>query len=141
MVPSSVSKMNTALPDRSCAFTTKPPLPLKTRPVGAAGPGPEGTGIVTTSGTIDPAPVYSVERPVPLSAIQTGLVALKSIPHAFTRRGSRVAAQPGTSETRLVWLYFCALAKVTNPATRAKARSALRTLLGTNHDIVALLGI
>src|SRR6266513_401667 len=95
MVPSSVTKMKCAPP--------KSELPLKTIPVGAdGGTPPKGGGTVTTSGIFWPAPVYSVETPVPLSATHQGLVALAVRPHGLTRSGSVTGARPGISETRLV---------------------------------------
>src|ERR1041384_266946 len=93
IVPSSVTKMKRS-PKKSA-------LPLKTVPVGAeGGVPPGGTGMVTTNGTIAPAPLYSVATPVPLSATHHGLVALRASPQGLTRWGSVVAASPGTSETR-----------------------------------------
>jgi hypothetical protein len=82
-----------------------------------------------------------VETPVPLSATHAGLVALKAMPHAFTRFGSTVAAHPGTSETRFVCEYVCALATVGNPAAirvTATAKNAARALLGI-HQVIAIL--
>src|SRR5437867_2518373 len=96
MVPSSVAKMNRAgLP----FGRTKSALPLKTVPVGVASV-PEGAffggGIVTVPvpliGTIAPAPVYSVEKPVPLSETHHGLVLLRLSPQGFFRFGSTTAA-------------------------------------------------
>ena len=56
------------------------PLPLKTTPVGAEPLASVGGGMVITSGTIEPVPVYRVETPVPLSAIHTGDPELKATP-------------------------------------------------------------
>src|SRR6266536_1785800 len=95
MVPSSVTKMKRAAP--------KSEPPLKTIPVGAdGGTPPTGGGTVTTSASFWPAPLYSVETPVPLSATHQGLVALRARPHGLTRFGSVTGASPGISETRLV---------------------------------------
>src|ERR671934_1800674 len=109
IVPSSVSKMNRLGPECPPLETTKSLLPLKTVPVGAdvvPGALPAGGGMVTTSGLASgngwPAPLYSVETPVPLSATQNGLVDDDVIPQALTRFGSVVWARPGTSDTRLV---------------------------------------
>src|SRR5438552_3862068 len=132
MVPSSVSKMKNALPERSCAVTANCPVPLNTRPVGADGPSaPVGGGIVTTSGIIGP---------VPLSAIQTGLVALKSIPQALTRLGSSTAAQPGTSETRFVCTYFCAEAMLANARLAIRNSRQARNVERTDAYMAVLLG-
>src|SRR5204862_6604583 len=91
MVPSSVTKIKRAPP--------KSGLPLKTIPVGVAAP---VGGIVTVNASFCPAPLYSVETPVPLSATHHGLVELDVRPHGLTRLGSVSAANPGTSETRFV---------------------------------------
>src|SRR5438552_19141846 len=90
IVPSSVSKMNIEAPDLQFFVTTKSPLGLTTRPVGAEVSSAAGAGIVTTKGTIAPVPVYRVEGPVPLSAIQIGLPGPKAMPQAFFRLGSVV---------------------------------------------------
>src|SRR3954454_19143782 len=86
IVPSSVEKMNRAPP--------KLDVPLKTRPVGAEGDGPVGFGIVTTKGAPTgngwPAPLYSVETPVPLSDTHHGLVGVRVNPQGLTRFGSTV---------------------------------------------------
>src|SRR5262249_13666798 len=76
--------------------------PLKTIPVGEPGSAP-GPGIATTSGTIWPAPLYSVETPPPLSAPHTGPQALNPMPHALTRLASGplgLSAVPVPSDTR-----------------------------------------
>src|SRR5258706_8147155 len=94
IVPSSVAKIKGAAPDPMAFETTKPAVPLKTTPVGAAvvpaGLSPGG-GIVTTSGVAGgkgvPAPLYSVDTPVPLSEIQNGEGALCTIPQALARCG------------------------------------------------------
>src|SRR5436309_11862456 len=95
IVPSSVLKMKRAAPDTPFLETTKPLVPLKTTPVGAATvPSglPLGGGIVTTSGAPGgkgvPAPLYSVMTPVPLSAIQKGVVGPCTMPHELTKLGS-----------------------------------------------------
>src|SRR5260221_6485812 len=105
IVPSSVLKMNRATPDVVPLETTKPVVPLKTTPVGAAvvpAGLPPGGGTVTTSGIGVPAPLYSVEKPVPLSEIQNGEVGLCTIPQGLTRCGSVTLATPGKSDTKLV---------------------------------------
>src|SRR5256885_2579042 len=97
MVPSSVEKMNAATPEAVPLDTVKPVPPLNTMPLGVemvpAGE-PAGAGTVTTSGVIAPAPLYSVDRPVPLSEIHHGPVALGIRPQALTRLGSVTAATP-----------------------------------------------
>src|SRR6476661_86382 len=105
----------------------KPLPPLNTVPVGAP------WGIVTTSGTIEAAcvvafaPEYSVDRPVPLSAIHAGVVGPNESPHALTRLGSVISAAPGVSATRLRWWKpdsLWALATDGSAATRTTATSA-----------------
>src|SRR3989442_3825304 len=54
-------------------------------------------GTCTTSGTIVPSALYSVERSVPLSATHHGVVGPAVRPHALTRVGSRGTGTPGTS--------------------------------------------
>src|SRR4029453_14387993 len=96
--PSSPSKMN--LDDAlTVPFVTLKPEPrvLKTTPVG-----PLSVPTVTTSDCGVPAPLYSVERLVPLSATHHGLVEEAVSPQALTRFGSRFCAAPGTSETSRV---------------------------------------
>src|SRR5438874_5895252 len=115
MVPSSVAKMKIAGTDLPLAETTKLGVPLKTSPVGADCESAVGPGMVTTRGAAGlgagvPSPRYSVDVPVPLLAIQTGLVSEKAIPHAFTRWGSVRSATPAISETRLTRRYSCARA-------------------------------
>src|SRR5437660_246633 len=103
MVPSSVSKMNREEPIFPSLVTTKSPPALNTVPVGADGPcAPIAGGIVTTSGNGVPSALYSVERPVPLSAIQNGPPGPNAIPQEFFRFPSVQAARLGMSETRLV---------------------------------------
>src|SRR5258707_12271195 len=92
IVPSSVLKMNRAGPDVVPLETTKPLVPLKTTPVGAAVV-PAGLlwggGIVTTRGGPGgkgvAGPVYSVETPGPLSANQKGVVGPGTMAQALTR--------------------------------------------------------
>src|SRR5205807_9585728 len=69
-----------------------PAMPAKTAPVG-----PPST--VTTSGTIAPVDVYSVDLSMPLSATHHGLVALRASPQPLTRFVSGVCAAPATFET------------------------------------------
>jgi hypothetical protein len=49
-------------------------------------------GIVTTSETIPPFPLYKVLVPVPLLDTQNGLVELAARPHGLVRFGSVTAA-------------------------------------------------
>ena len=104
IVPSSVAKMKEALPECPPWETVKSEaVELKTIPVGAAGPAaPAGGGMATTRPSFVPAPLYSVERPLPLSETQKGLVDEATIPHGFTRFRSTLAARPGMSETKSV---------------------------------------
>src|ERR1700722_9324220 len=94
MIPSSLANRN-ALPPKLAG------VPLKTVPVGDPAPAP-ADGMVTTNDCGVPAPLYSVDVPLPLLAIQKGEVRLKEMPHGFTRFGSVLSATPGRSETRLV---------------------------------------
>jgi hypothetical protein len=66
--------------------------------------GADGGGTVTTSALGFPWPLYKVDTPVPLSEIQNALVGDNEIPQGFFRLGSVLAARPGISETRLVWI-------------------------------------
>src|SRR5262245_35708969 len=100
--------MKIALPVLSPTVTTKSfgwisEEPLKTIPVGAefGSDDPSGSGILTTNGKIVPSPRYSVDRPVPLSAIQTGPNGLNAMPHALTRFGSVTSAFVEPSDTKL----------------------------------------
>src|SRR5438876_11775404 len=79
--------------------------PLKTAPVGALSGG-LSRPTLTTSDRIDPVPVYSVDRLVPLSATHHGVPLGKpgdtgpaTRPHAFTRFGSWCKATFGWFET------------------------------------------
>src|SRR5207237_9643646 len=106
IVPSSVANKKMAPPDSPFAETTNWPVLSKTVPVGADPLPPAGGGITTPfcrNGAGDPSGSHSVLRPVPLSAIQNGLVGPKEIPHGFTSLESVCAARPEMSETRL----FC----------------------------------
>src|SRR5258708_26324418 len=105
IVPSSVLKMNGATPDfvpvAVVSETTKPDVPLKTTPVGAAtvpAALAPGGGIVTTSGAAGgkgiPAPVYSVEKPLPFSEMQNRAGWLWTLPQAFTRCNTVTLATP-----------------------------------------------
>src|SRR5947209_18491854 len=108
MVPSSVEKMNAEVPVFPPLETWKlPAFPLNTTPVGVPVPVlPEGGGTVTVSGTLAPAPLYSVLTPAPLSEIQNGLVGEWVRPQGLTRFGSIVTAgtaprnQVGNSDLR-----------------------------------------
>src|SRR6266545_2040673 len=93
--PAIVAKMNRAAPELVPSVTTKPVPPLNTTPVG-----PPGT--LTSSAILLPAPPYSVERFVRLSATHHGVVGPATSPHGFTSAGSTVGATPSWSETRLV---------------------------------------
>src|SRR5579863_2501128 len=100
MVPSSVEKRKCAV---AVPVAVKPATEFAMVPDGAAVfVCPAGGGIVTTSDWIAPVLLYRVESPVPLSAIQNGLVALNEIPQGLTRFVSVTAAIPGRSETRLL---------------------------------------
>src|ERR1041385_3466867 len=75
--------------------TTTPGLLLNTTPVGAP-------GTVTMSETLAPVlPLYSVERPLPLSATHQGEVALETRPQALTSAVSTRSADTAPSDTRL----------------------------------------
>src|SRR5579885_842268 len=67
-------------------------------------------GMSTTSGTMLPAPSYSVDTPLPLSAIQTGPKGLKAMPQALMRLGSVWSAGTAPSETRLCCWYLSGIA-------------------------------
>src|SRR3569833_428843 len=92
MVPFLVAKMNAAgLP----AAKAKSAVPLNTLPVGTEGPAtPCAVGIVTTRGTVTPAPLYNVEVPVPPLFTHQGLAAPRARPHPLTRLVSTVTAVP-----------------------------------------------
>src|SRR6266576_5985330 len=99
IVPFRVSKMKVA----GVPFTGNDPATLlNTIPVGPLGGAPPG--MVTTNPWGVPAALYRVASPVPWSEVQKGDVAEKATPHGFLRLGSVLAARPGISETRLVWL-------------------------------------
>src|SRR5712692_6106305 len=111
IVPSSVAKMNRLGPDILFSETTKPLVPLKTLPVGAAvvpAGLPAGGGIVTTSGELGgsgnawPPPLYKVATPAPLSDTHQGVVGPCDRPQGLSRFGSRNLAILGRSETRFV---------------------------------------
>src|SRR4051794_37485201 len=112
MVPSSVTNRKTDAADvgalaRVTPLTLKPPVappsPLNTVPVGvpSAPSGLPGIGMLTTSGLIEgaglpePGTLYSVDRPVPLSETQTGLVGASEMPQGLTRWMSCNWATPG----------------------------------------------
>src|SRR6185503_4033964 len=100
IVPSSLAKMKRAGLVPAPLVTTKLVPPLNTRPVGALCP-PPVPGTTKTAGMVAVPTLYSVERPVPLSEIHHGDVALDTSPHAFTRFESSLSAAPGTSDSRL----------------------------------------
>src|ERR1700758_285370 len=84
-VPSSLAKIKrAALGEPTPLFTTKPVPPLKTSPVGlpCAPPAP---GTVKSTRTVPVATLYSVDLPLPLSAIHQGVVGPATRPQAFTR--------------------------------------------------------
>src|SRR3954470_2019597 len=89
ILPSSLTKINLLGPDNPFLVTTKPDPELKTIPVGLP-PSVfvDAGGTVTTrglpNGTGTPSVLYSVETPVPLSAIQMVLLGEGTIPHGFT---------------------------------------------------------
>src|ERR1700730_18362138 len=83
--------------------TTKSVLPLKTMPVGFAGPDATA-GMVTISDCGTPLPSYRVEVCVPLFATQTTPFGLNTMPQPFFRLGSTWAAATAPSETRIVLL-------------------------------------
>src|SRR5262245_9283192 len=97
ITPFSVAKMNRLgfLVASTVLGAWKSAEPLKTIPVGLP------PGIVTTNDCLLPSPSYSVDLPVPLSAIQTKPLGLKAIPQAFTRSESVWSAVPDMLETRL----------------------------------------
>src|SRR5207247_11301094 len=105
IVPSSVANRKTAPPESPISETTNVSVLSKTVPVGADPLPPAGGGITTPfcrNGAADPSGSYSVLRPVPLSAIENGLVGPKEMPHGCTSLGSVCAASPDMSETRWV---------------------------------------
>src|SRR4029077_10826056 len=118
--------------------TTKSVVSLNTCPVGAP------PGVDTTSGTIDTglrprAPLYSVETSVPLSDTHSGVLGPCDIPQAFTRFGSVIAACPGWSETRLVWVNVgpncCGSSRLCAPAVSGYAiRLAVAALVAIQRN-------
>src|SRR5712691_207337 len=105
IVPSSVAKMKRLGPAPLLVATTKPLVPLKTLPVGAAvvpAGLPLGGGIVTTSGTAVPSPLYKVATPAPLSDTHQKVVGPCDRPQGLSRFASVKVARPGMSETRFV---------------------------------------
>src|SRR5919204_2322642 len=125
IVPSSVANSSVLGPDRPSEEMTKPEVPLVVAPVGAAVPTPLGVGIVTTVGEPDgigcPFESYVVAFPDPLSETHKPLFSPSVIPHGFTRFGSVVAARPGTSETRFVWVNVGVAAVAAGEAPGEKA--------------------
>ncbi len=84
-------------------LTLKPPVALKTIPVGAPPGMPTTSGRVTGMLLRTP-PEYSVETSVPLSDTHAGVAGPKARPHGLTRLGSVMRATPSMSETRLRFL-------------------------------------
>src|SRR6267378_8286944 len=78
IVPFSVANMNRAFAPFE---SPNEPVLLNTCPVGTPGTAPPGPGMVTTRPCFTPAPLYSVDTPVPASETQNGLVALNEMPH------------------------------------------------------------
>src|SRR4029077_5460166 len=102
--PSSVAKIKIAGADACPLLTLNsllvPRVMFHTTPVRDPRVDPGAGGISTTSGFWGvgkswPRPLYSVERPVPLSLIQNGLVPSCTRPHPLTRCGLVFAATPG----------------------------------------------
>src|SRR3954467_13402875 len=92
MVPSSPSKMNVA-PIVVPGIANWLGLGFHTMPVGAD---ESAGGIVTTSGTIAPAPLYSVDTLPLLSEAHSAPPGAQAIPHGFRRLASGGAgARPG----------------------------------------------
>src|SRR5262245_51683080 len=87
--PSSPSNRNAALPP---VGRLKPVVVLKTVPVGL--PGTE-----TIRPCFTPAPLYSVDLLVPLSATHHGVVGPEVRPHELTRSGSPGGTTDGWSDT------------------------------------------
>src|ERR1035437_7376865 len=85
ITPSSVANRNRLGPETPAWVTTKPDEALKTMAVRLAPPTPDGVGICTTSACALPAPSYSVDTPVPLSATQTKANGLNAMPQMLTR--------------------------------------------------------
>src|SRR5690348_9603872 len=85
--------------------------PLKTTPVGAPAAVarlPGGAGMVTEAGAPGkdaPVPVYRVDTPALLSAIQNGVPGPATMPQGLISLGSVTRAVPLTSDTMLVWMY------------------------------------
>src|SRR5450759_1415875 len=109
MSPFSPAKMKRAGPVVPLAETVNAvalPVLLNTVPVGAP------PSMFTTSGLMVGGlrESYNVDRSVPLSDTQRGVAGPWDSPQALTRLGSVSDASPGTSETRLTWLYRLVLA-------------------------------
>src|SRR5437016_4053706 len=122
MMPASESKMNEAAPDLPFSEICHDDVELNTMPVGAP------LGIVTTKPPMLPVPwSYRVDRPVPLSDTQMGLLPDCAMPHGFTRFGSVCAAFPAISESSLVILN--AVAPIAGEASSARATARLRSFL------------
>jgi len=97
-VPSAVTKIKLG----AFPCTRKPPVPLYTIPVGVDGAVPFADG--GTVGLVAlgaPLLLYTVERPVPPSVTQKGLLDEVANPQGFTMFGSAKSARPGWSATRL----------------------------------------
>src|SRR5436309_1426670 len=121
MVPLSVANRKRAGPACGPCPTTNSGPPLNTVPVGAP-------ATCTTSDWGMPAPSYSVERSVPLSATHHGVVGPAARPHALTRFGSVCAAWPGRSDTSFVTRYEFEAARAPAPGLAASALPANRAI-------------
>src|SRR5262249_24033182 len=88
-IPSSPSNRNSALPP---VARLKPVVPLKTVPVG-----PPGTETIRPC--LTPAPLYSVDLFLPLSATHHGVVGPEVRPQALTRSGSPGGTTVGSLDT------------------------------------------
>src|SRR5258707_13708051 len=86
IVPFFVAKMNNA---GALGARAKSAVPLKIIPVGVEGVvTPAAFRMVTTRGTVTPAPVYRVAVPVAPLFDHQGVDAPRAIPHGFFRCGS-----------------------------------------------------
>src|SRR5438105_7573414 len=99
--PVSDAVMNVAGALTPPAVTTKSFVPLNTWPVGPPF-GSLTTRLFFTRGLPFTSPVYTEDRPGPLSENQNSPAGLMAMPHGLTRLGSVIGATPGWSETRLI---------------------------------------
>src|SRR6476646_6996675 len=103
IVPSSPAKMNNALLP---PLIRKSVVELNTCPVGFPPGDPPALGIPTTSESLPPVPLYSVESEVPLSLTHNVPPELNAIPHGLTRFASTVVApRDASSAASLVSSY------------------------------------